>query len=184
MELDELANSSMARIIEDLSHKSETIFNGLVGNKDEFLNAIPESLFINYFLPKFLGNVDNPNWVLEWIGIAGTPSSEVRVFSDVTKETLYYVPPVLNLSNIIYANQGNSFDNIFTRYQMYNNNLPVEGTKFLNSELSRKRNETNNFIDKRFLDNWIYILQRYNYLPPEQTNANVPTSSPSDILDY
>lgn len=181
MTIEKMTSQYLANINDDLNHNGANIFKALVEDKELYVNSIPESLFVNYFLPFFTGKGNNPNWLMEWISIAGTPASEVRVFSDSTHETLFYVPPTLNLNNFILPNSDNNLGNIFTRYNMYNGNLPQEGATFLNRELEEKKKQLPQTVQQTYADNWINILKRYNlYNVSVQKQAVVP----DDYLDY
>jgi len=185
--LEKITQNYITNIIDDLNYKGEDIFNKLILDKDSYVNSLPESLFTSYFLPFFIGtNNTNINWVLEWISIAGSPSMEVRVFNDNNpKETLYYVPPILDINNIMLANVNNNLNNIFTRYKMYNNNLPVEGTNYINKELHNKSNEFTFIVNKEYERTWFNILQRYNILSDSNVSNNVINSiSNTDYLDF
>ncbi len=182
MSIETMTDKYLSSIREDLNHSGANIFKSLVEDKELYVNAIPESLFVNYFLPFFLGRGNNPNWLMEWISIAGTPASEVRVYHDSTRETLFYVPPTLNLNNFILPNSENNLANIFARYNMYNRNLPQEGTRFLLNELEEKQRQLVDPMEHQYLGNWIGILKRYNIdMAPA---AAAPQTSSNDYLDY
>lgn len=169
-------------ITKDLNYKGDEIFSKLILDKDSYINSLPESIFVNYFLPFFMGNNSNPNWILEWISIAGAPAMEVRVFKDNTNETLYYVPPLLDTNNIMLANAGNNFGNIFARYKMYCNNIPMEGTKFLMNELNNKTNELQHSVNTDHENVWMGILHRYNLIPQSVVGQTVQADN--DYLEY
>ena len=181
MSIETMTDQYLSSIRADLNHNGDSIFKTLVEDKELYVNAIPESLFVNYFLPFFMGRNDNPNWLMEWISIAGTPASEVRVYGDVTRETLFYVPPTLNVNNFILPNSENNLANIFIRYNMYNRNLPQEGTRFLLNELEEKKRLLVDPLEQHYLGNWIDILRRYNIQPPAAVASQTPSD---DYLDY
>lgn len=180
--MDQMTNQYINSIKEDLDVRGAGIFKSLVEDKELYVNALPESIFVNYFLPCFMGKGNNPNWMVEWITVSGTPSSEVRIIKDGTNETLFYVPPILNLNSFVLPTSENNLGNIFARYEMYNRNLPIEGTRFLYNELENKKKLLIDPMDKAHLSNWIGILQRYGIAPPTEPNSVAGTSN--DYLDY
>jgi hypothetical protein len=181
MSIDNVTNQYFANINEDLNIRGNSIFKSLVEDKELYVNKLPESIFVNYFLPCFMGKSTNPNWMVEWITISGTPASEVRIVKDGTDETLFYVPPILNLNNFILPNSANNLSSIFTRYEMYNRNLPMEGVTYLHQELESKKNMLTDPVDKGHMTNWISILQRYGIVPPPVAGN---TQASGDYLDY
>ena len=72
-------------------------------------NKVPESIFVNYFLPRFINlnninGVDPRNHIVEWISIAGSPMAEVSVVSDSTGEELFVVPAYLSTNHLSVGN--------------------------------------------------------------------------------
>lgn len=72
-------------------------------SREEGLSKLNEKLFVQYWLPYFCGEVEDPqtceNLRLNWIKVAGSPSNAVLVVDDAG-ETLFEVPGI-HSSNII-----------------------------------------------------------------------------------
>lgn len=179
MSLESHLESIRSSILEDINSKTDMIYSGLVA--DVPMNSIPESLFLNYFLPCFLGQGNNPNWVVEWISIAGTPMAEVAVFKDGTRDLLFIVPGILSTNSLFLSSRNGDMNDIFTRYEQLNNNLPVNGMGFLKQALTAKQTELmNNFNMEQVKNTWSLILQRYNLLPKNIENLSSSESSKLD----
>lgn len=164
----------------DINKNRDVIFNGLVENAP--VNSLPESVFVNYFLPCFIGQQTNPNWVMEWISIAGTPMAEVNIIKDGTQEILFRVPGILSTNTLFNKNKV-AMSDIFSRYDQLSANMPSQGLNFLMSALG---NINKDILDQYNLDmvkqNWLYILQRYNLV-----QVNIPVTNnqnDSNLSDY
>ncbi|NTW91350.1 MAG: glucuronate isomerase [Erysipelotrichaceae bacterium] len=139
MSIEEQANAVKNMLLAEIDKSKNIVFDGLLNNN--ILNSIPESLFVNYFLPCFMGEPKNSNWVMEWISIAGTPMAEVGVFKDGTNEILFSVPSILNTNNLFLHKQGGDIGDIFTRFDQINSNTPSRGLGFLIQALNSKNDE-------------------------------------------
>lgn len=164
----------------DINKNRDVIFNGLVENAP--VNSLPESVFVNYFLPCFIGQQTNPNWVMEWISIAGTPMAEVNIIKDGTQEILFRVPGILSTNTLFNKNKV-AMSDVFSRYDQLSANIPSQGLNFLMSALG---NINKDILDQHNLDivkqNWLHILQRYNLV-----QVNIPVTNnqnDSDLSDY
>ncbi len=182
MSIEQQANTVREMLLAEMDKSKTVIFDGLLNNSS--VNKIPESLFVNYFLPCFIGTRQEPNWVMEWISIAGSPMSEIAVFKDGTNQILYYVPSLLNTNNLFLNKQEGDLGDIFNRYEQINNNIPIQGLNFLiealnskNAELLNKLNFTE--VNKR----WIEILQGYNLIQSNQDQQSNSLSSSGDYFD-
>lgn len=180
MSLERQASTVRDMLLAEMDKSKTVIFDGLLNNS--FANKIPESLFVNYFLPCFIGTRQEPNWVMEWISIAGSPMSEVAVFKDGTNQVLYNVPSMLNTNNLFLNKQDGDLGDIFTRYEQISNNIPTQGLNFLVEALNSKNieilNKVNfNEVNKR----WIEILQGYNLI---QNNQNQQSDQQNNSGDY
>lgn len=162
-------------MIEDLDRSKNTVYSGLVESIE--VNKMPESVFVNYFLPCFIGQSNNPIWVSEWISISGSASAEIDVVDDTTREILFRVPGIFNTSNIIMNSETGSLSDIFYRYNQISNNIPSMGVNFLVKALGSKRNEMlNEYSNERDVTRWKAILTRYNLNPDTTTNDVVEDS--------
>lgn len=167
-------------IMDDLKKGQEAIFNGLVTNIQP--NRLPEPLFASYFLPGFLGTNPNQNWMLEWISIAGSPSSEVSVFDPATQQELFRVPPVLASRNILLPKTEGDLGDIFKRHEMMSNGLGSTGANYLFNALEQKSVQAISAYQNDTDARWQAILARYGYAP-----QNAPQGNPNaaeDMFDY
>lgn len=177
--LEETVSKVKQSIFDDLSKGQELIFNGLVTNAP--LNRIPESLFASYFLPGFLGTNPNQNWMLEWIGVAGSPSSEVSVFDAATGQELFKVPPVLSSRNILLPSEQGGLNDIFKRHEMMGSTLGASSVNYLFNALEQKSAQALSVYQNDTDARWSAILARYGYTPQHPTQTS---SSPEDMFDY
>lgn len=155
---------------EDTDRAGRVIFKGLL--EDVPINRIPESVFINSFLPLFIGAVETPpeNWMLTWVGIAGNPMSEVIVYQDSSGEELYRVPAIFHTTNIFMHKTEGDIGDIFGRYNQISQNVPTTGLRFLIEALNSKSEQLlEAFDNKDTVRRWHEILKRYNLITEKQT---------------
>jgi hypothetical protein len=180
MSVEEQMNAIREAITEDLNKNKDIIFNSLV--EEAPINSIPESLFVNYFLPCFIGRVDNPNWVMEWISIAGTPTSEINVVKDGTQEFLYRVPGILS-TKTLFNNNSLALSDVFTRYDQLTSNMPSQGLNFLMGALNNiNKNLLSDYDNDSVKKSWLHILRRYSLIE-DYYHEDSPDSN-SNISDY
>lgn len=181
MSIEEQANAVKNMLLAEIDKSKNIVFDGLLNNNT--LNSIPESLFVNYFLPCFMGEPKNPNWVMEWISIAGTPMAEVGVFKDGTNEILFSVPSILNTNNLFLHKQGGDIGDIFTRFDQINSNTPSRGLGFLIQALNSKNDELINKLSfSEVNQKWYGILTRYNLVAIEP-QAQISNSDNGDYFE-
>lgn len=179
--LTEAVTHRVASLRSDLDRGISRIFDPIVTG---FVpNVIPEHVFVGYFLPSFLGGTQNPNWVAEWVGIAGTPSSEVSVV-DPQGNILYQVPPLLATQNLSFAQGGPKFSQIGKEAQLREASLAgKEG--FLTSAMAEKAAQMQQTDSTQVAAVWNNILVRYGYVQPTQINQPTQsTQSASDMFEY
>jgi len=180
MTLQDHADKVKDMFLSEINETANVVFNGIL--TDTLINKIPEPLFVNYFLPCFLGIINNDKWVMEWISIAGTPMSPVDVFDTNTNDIIYRVPSLLNTNNLFLIGNEADLSDIFIRYDQVSSNIPTQGLKFLldalrfkNKDLLKKLsfNESNK--------QWEYILRRYNLIDKNTDNKDTEND---DIFEY
>ena len=172
-------------LLADIDKSKKIVFEGLLDNP--LINRIPESLFVNYFLPHFIGRGNNPNWVMEWISVAGTPMAEVAVFKDGTNEILFNVPSLLYTNNLFMHKKGGDLGDIFTKFDQINANLPMNGLAFLLNALNSKNHELlSNFNMQGANSVWLHIFQRYNLVEvnPAATGNVVAEQNLNDFFEF
>ena len=185
MSLDNQVTSIKDMLFREMENSKNVVFNGLLNNVS--LNHIPESLFVRYFLPCFLGNSTSPNWVMEWISIAGSPVADVAVVADGTKNVLFTVPSVLNTNNLFLNKTEGDLGDIFGKFDQMNNNLPTVGLNFLVKALHSKNAELIKKISFSDVNTrWVAILQRYNIISniSSDTSNGSSSSSIDDMFDF
>lgn len=181
--LQERVDSIKQAIMEDLRKGEENVFRGLVSEVEP--NRLPEPIFVNYFLPGFLGNNPNRNWLLEWISVAGSPAAEVSIFDPATNQELFRVPPVLSSRNILLPRERGDLGDIFSQHKLMANTLGNQGTKYLFSELERKSSEAISSYHNDTNDRWIAIMTRYGYTPVNQQSVNGSQAmGQDDLFEY
>jgi hypothetical protein len=181
MSIDQQASAVVEMLQAEMEKSKTIIFDGLLSNPT--FNCIPESLFVNYFLPCWIGRSNNPNWVMEWISIAGSPMAELGIIKDGTTEVLYYVPSILNSNNLFLHKSEGDLGDIFAKYQQYNGNVPAQGLGFLFDALSTKNQELLKKVNFTEVNQrWINILNRYGLI--QQTNVSNQENNNSDNADY
>ncbi len=180
MSLEQQVNSVKEMLFREMEQSKNIVFSGMF-NTDN-INKIPESLFVRYFLPCFLGNGLNTNWVMEWISISGSPVAEVGVVDENTRELLFIVPSILNTNNLFLSKSEGDIGDIFGRYDQINSNMPTSGLNFLVQALQSKNAELISKINFNDINaRWVNILQRYNIV--NSINTNTITSNSSNIDD-
>lgn len=184
-QLDRVTNQIQEAILKDNERTGSVVFNGLLG--DEVIHPLPESIFKNYFLPHFLGMVnDQPSvkWMAEWVSISGTPMSEVTIIDDVTRQPLFRVPPIFNTTTLYLHKSEGDLGDIFKRYGNISNNNPTSGLNFLIDALNKKQIDLATSIDHGgILDRWVAIIKRYGYLDQYNSVNPVATDKAKQDLD-
>lgn len=187
--MDDLLNKMRGQVEADFDAGRDRIFESLVENKEAICTRIDERLFAEYFLPYFLGERnDNPNWPVEWIGIAGAPSAEVAVegFENGMRKTLFFVPPLMNTS-LIADNKGTKYSMIMDRYSMEKDASPFRGMAFLEQEFGKKSEQTIqqefNQVTARYAHQWDYIRTRYRgHVVPVVVQTQFADNSLNDLM--
>lgn len=158
---------------QELKAKAKFVNDALTVNAE--VRRLPEYIFKESFLPYFTGmkEVDaSSDILLQWISVAGTPTSEVEII-DETGKALFRVPPIIDTSIINpLRTEGNNIS-IHAIISLSNQaNIPIVGERSLIDNLSvkakeiQKRSEVFETNEQRWLD----IFNRYN-LNKEQLQA-------------
>jgi hypothetical protein len=129
------------RVEDDFENGKEAIYRGLVEDKAAVCQQMPEALFVNHFLPSILGEKnDNPNWMVEWIGVSGSPAAEVAVVNQ-KREVLFFVPPIINTSVLSDSAGGTSYGRILNMHALHQEASPVKGLLFMEDSLEQKKKD-------------------------------------------
>lgn len=175
----------------DIVRSSQETYNALVVNPMSNLAKLPEEIFVNSFLPYFSGKksiAEDPSIFSYWIGIAGSPTSEVQII-DAAGNKLYTVPPMSdsNTVDISKGAEGTTMQEIIVNYTLYKNVTPMKGKNYLDSALDVKADELVGKSDyfKRNEQRWAEIFKRYGISPvPGKQESDAVAQSDSDELEY
>lgn len=172
--------------LNEVKEKMTFIHDSLVSGRDN--SKLPEDIFKGYFLPYFSGQLPitrESNVLTDWISVAGTPMSEVDIIDLATGDIIFTVPSLFdtNVLDVTKKEQGHTLAEIFSRFELKNNNLPVVATAFLKDALDDKANQINASTSNQNDTRWEAILKRYGLLAIEATATNVEQDGGLD-LDY
>lgn len=135
----------------------ETILN--IG--DEFINKIPEDVFVARYLPMLMNSNNELVNLQEWIAIAGHVFAEVDV---VGKDgaVLFRVPSVLRrLKTKEHKHAQQSVLEIIELSKLHSQNSPHKGDRIMEEGLTTTLPQE--VIKKDDNERWIAILKRYSY---------------------
>ena len=166
-------------VLDDINKSQRTVFDGLVTNYQP--NKLPERIFVSYFLPGFIGKNPNPNWLLEWVSIAGSPSAEVSIVDQAGVE-LFRVPGVLATQSVLLSGKGAGLSDIFRHSKELANTL-VGNTAFLMNALGQKAQEAVAGAQSVDHSRWEFILQRYGVISQEQQSTATATYE-QDMFEF
>lgn len=187
MSEDKVSKAIANNLKKQVAEQTNDIYNSLVGTKEN--SQLPEDIFKQYFLPHFSGQApisSKPQIVAEWIGIAGTPASEVDVI-DTAGHVLFTVPSLFDSSIIdtVKRDPGNSISDIYSQYDLKTNNIPSVANNFLNKELSKKLSIVDTTVKHEDVTNqWNSIFDRYGIRRLEQSRDKqvADTSLDDDVI--
>lgn len=184
LNVEQLNEKIRESIFEETRNVGGLVFQHLIPDGPQAV--IPESIFRDYFLPRFVGAVQDSraDWVLKWISVAGSPVAEVGVIDDITKQQLFVVPPLLYTNNLGLDRKEGDLGDIFSRYKQITNNLPQGGTKFLFEALHYKNQEYLSSLNISPAEaQWYSIMIRYGLIQEDQvTGSGEP--SVEDMFDF
>lgn len=179
MNLNNALDSIRTSVTEDLNKGINTVFGGLVTNIS--VHTVPESLFSSYFLPGFLGQNPNPNWLAQWIGIAGSPTAEVSVISPKGAE-LFRVPPVLLSKDVLFTRARSNFSSIVQHSHLLQNSAYGKDA-FLNSAMADKSQELSSVPSMNLaVTQWAHIFSFYGITVDGGTTPDTPPED--DMFEY
>lgn len=149
---------------------------------------LPESLFVQFFLPRFIGQVkvENDDWVTRWISITGSAMAEVGIFKDGTKDVLFVVPGLFHTQGMTAEQTDGSFNDIDSHRKRLSLNSPREASRFFIESLMYKRDQYTAGADLTAPERaWLHILERYNLIPANgQPSTNATASSDGDFFSF
>lgn len=146
--------------VQQIKSVMQNVFSSLVDN--QMRQKLPESVFVQTFLPYFSGQIKagpNENPVAQWIGVAGSPTSEVELIDNQGK-VVAIVPAIFN-TDFINPNkiQGNGLYRIAQQHELEKTN-PINNSNnvFANQLLSRVPQAQVSQTDS---EKWDILLSRY-----------------------
>lgn len=192
----ELVDNTMQRVrqnnVDVLRRETDKTFEALVIEPSREKARIPEQIFKEAFLPYFSGQentADNPDVLPMWVGIAGSPSSEVSVV-DPSGNVIYDVPALMDLTIIDSSRRklGESLATIYSQYELHSNQLPVVGERYLANAMEKKT-PTLFKPSEKFAENaqrWNAIFDRYGMkiAVVSETQKSLPTSADDLDVEY
>lgn len=162
-------------------------FDALVANNPN--NVLPESLFVELFLPYFIGekviNQADRDVITDWISVAGTPMARVDIIDNAGK-TLFAVPPLYDTKIINVANRaaGAAIADVYAEFSLRKNNSPIAAENFLASALlqtSDKITQPENAA-KELGSEWEAIRARYRGNNNDVKGSNVSVDPNDDVI--
>lgn len=180
MSLSEQLNFIRDSTTADLNAALDVIIPGLITNHQP--NTVAESLFSSYFLPGFLGQNPNKQWVAQWVGIAGSPTAEVSVI-DIAGKELFRVPPILLSKDVLFSSSRNRLSGIISHSTLLQNTVYGK-ENYLFSALGNKMGEISEPSSMpEAVARWRHILGLYGITTdvPQATSAQ---NDSADMFDY
>jgi hypothetical protein len=177
-----IVNEGITELKKEAEHVINHIHNELCVNNAQSVSRLPEEIFVNYFLPMFIGAYkDEGKRLVEWISIAGTPSSPVNII-DTQGHVLFKVPGVYNVSYTLGSNKE-SLNSIITKFGLYKNHPSYNEDALLKASLKESIKEPEYHEDKKL---WLDILMRYDLIQENKQSKTTDTYNTNidDFLDY
>lgn len=173
---------------EELKQATETSSRGLIHGFEK--NKLKESIFREYFLPFFTNEVapsPENNAYAYWVGVAGSPTSEVDVIDD-NGNFLFTVPALLNTNSLeVLQNRhrGPSVKDMYLEYAQMSQGLAPVATNAWNRGLYEKMKDiitSDNPAFQSDREKWKKIYEYYG-LTPKETTTNI-TYNNEPPLEY
>jgi hypothetical protein len=191
---EQLSESLEARMYNQLmaqmSKDADKVFNALCVDNDQVLGRIPESVFREYFLPYFAGEVSlaDTSVVGTWVAIAGTPAAEVRVIDDVTQKELFRVPPLMSTMYLDVQTRPNGMPmkDVFEHAAMHRQNIPIQGERYLEAAYADKADVMlkDAQLPEEYKRRWAEIMVKYGKQTQTVQNDVVTSVNNVETIDY
>jgi hypothetical protein len=144
--------------------------------------VLPEQLFVNHFLPLFLGEVPQDTDLLQtWFGIAGNPYMPVNVTGN-NGEVLYTVPAFFEREAVTLNSADNNatpITHIVATTEQLSNLHPKRAERYFEDQMNRRNIvKDGNPLVMRNIKAWSEICLRYDRKLPDymvQTKDAVTT---------
>jgi hypothetical protein len=173
------------------------IIDSLNGVSKETAISIPEQMFVQNFLPLFLGEVSpDTNLLQTWFGIAGNPYSSVNI-TGKDGEILYTVPAFFDRGAIELSSADPNaapITHIVKTTEQLTHIHPKRAEVYFEEQMNRRNLvRSTNPLTARNIKVWSEICQRYNkplptYMmepqPTEEGKATQDTPVENTGLEY
>lgn len=186
---DTIENQMYNQLMARMSKEADKVFTALCVENDQVLGRIPESVFRDYFLPYFSGELplQDTTVVGTWVAIAGTPAAEVRVIDDTTQAELFRVPPLMSTRylDVLTRPNGMAMKAVFEQASMHRQNIPIQGERYLEAAYVHKADVMlkDAKLPEEYSRRWDEIMQRYNKKTAVSTAVSVTANNDVGI-DY
>lgn len=171
----ELEQAVVNQMMDNAKKRIDFIHNRLAETATRV--RFPINLFNDYFAPYFFGQKpisEQSDIFATWIGIAGSPTSEVDVI-DTTGNIVFTVPPLFNTDVIDILRKDSELSRVIDSYNTYSNALPAVAMGFVKNNLLPAADNALNTIGKADkITGWAKIAQYYT--PKEQKSQPIISS--------
>ena len=145
------------------------------------LPKLPESIFIEYFLPYFKGEVTDPATAAElrknWITLARHPMGEVNIIND-QGEIIFSTPSIAytRMFDPTKSDINGSFKDLLLMTNQINVSNPIRAKQYLENNMATKFNamRIKGHVLTKEEQRWLEIFKRYTV-----KDKNTPTNSNS-----
>lgn len=145
------------------------------------LPKLPESIFIEYFLPYFKGEVTDPATATElrkkWITLARHPMGEVNIIND-QGEIIFSTPSIAytKMFDPTKSDINGSFKDLLLMTNQINVSNPIRAKQYLENNMATKFNamRIKGHVLTKEEQRWLEIFKRYAV-----KDKNTPTNSNS-----
>lgn len=153
---------------EQIRHSIKKVSLSLVEN--QFRHRIPEHVFVQNFLDFFSGRKKDAsgNSLVNWIAIAGSPTSEVELF-DNSGKTVAIVPAIFDTSFLSNSNDGLSISRLSDRYELEKTNPIYNADANFANDLMKKIPAGTSSSETE--DRWKNLINRYT-IPSDKNQSN------------
>ena len=145
------------------------------------LPKLPESIFVEYFLPYFKGEVTDPVAAADlrknWITLARHPKGEVNIIND-QGETIFTTPSIAytRMFDPTKSDINGSFKDLLLMTNQINVSNPIRAKQYLENNMATKFNamRIKGHVLTKEEQRWLEIFKRYTV-----KDKNTPTNSNS-----
>jgi hypothetical protein len=151
-----------------------------IKNSETTVNAqIPESLFVQSYLPEIVDTKEVGNITKEWVRVAGGLTRSVDVV-DNKGNVLYTTPPLVASADIDYAG---SMTATMNTYDKKNSVLAAKGDMFLEETFKGIKTTTTNERALKVKEEWDNIASKYKTPKTKINSSKVMATLNKDIDD-